>query len=205
LVGLDSPLIDTMLMLFAVHALCWWQCSLCKKFSLIFSFIAWVDFFIVIAITIWILYARWSLFFCVKFGILYTVIICPLHIGKFLASWECTKTQFLLLWIIHCNYFNIFKTCMHSFNMILLVLRSEISSGMRAKLRTVAASNNREHARNLSSRTLVIMFNRSHVSISRATKSQSLFYCLFAPHICMVLIFTHIPFVVNHTINATPP
>jgi len=28
---------------------------------------------------------------------------------------------------------------------------------------------------------------------------------LFAPHICMVLFFTHIPFVVNHTINATPP
>ena len=28
---------------------------------------------------------------------------------------------------------------------------------------------------------------------------------MFAPHICMVLFFTHIPFVVNHTINATPP
>jgi len=33
---------------------------------------------------------------------------------------------------------------------MLLVLRSEIPSGMRAKLRTVAASNNRDHARNLS-------------------------------------------------------
>ena len=32
----------------------------------------------------------------------------------------------------------------------------------------------------------------------------SLYYSLFAPHICMVLFFTHIPFVVNHTINATP-
>jgi len=30
-------------------------------------------------------------------------------------------------------------------------------------------------------------------------------YCLLAPHICTVLFFTHIPFVVNHTINATPP
>jgi len=29
--------------------------------------------------------------------------------------------------------------------------------------------------------------------------------CLFTPHICMVLFFTHIPLVVNHTINATPP
>jgi len=26
-----------------------------------------------------------------------------------------------------------------------------------------------------------------------------------APHICMVLFFTHIPFVVNHTFNATLP
>jgi len=31
------------------------------------------------------------------------------------------------------------------------------------------------------------------------------YYCLFVPYICMVLFFTHIPFVVNHTINATPP
>jgi len=49
------------------------------------------------------------------------------------------------------------------------------------KLRTVAASNNRVHM------------------------PWSLYYCLFAPHICMVLFFTHIPFVVNHTINAIPP
>ena len=49
---------------------------------------------------------------------------------------------------------------------------------------------------------------------SRAAYAQSfalwqqatiLYYCLFAPHICMVLFFTHIPFVVNLTINATPP
>jgi len=84
------------------------------------------------------------------------------------------------------------------------LLRSEISSGMCAKLRTVAASNNRDHARNLSSRTLVIMFNRSHVNIGRATKSQSLFLLLSRASYIMVLFFTHIPFVVNHTINATP-
>jgi len=50
-----------------------------------------------------------------------------------------------------------------------------------AKLRTVAASNNRVHM------------------------PWSLYYCLFVPHICMVLFFTHIPFAVNHIINATPP
>ena len=59
--------------------------------------------------------------------------------------------------------------------------------------------------RNLSSHTLVVMFNCSHVNIGRASTPRSLFYCLLAPHIFMVLFFMHIPFVVNHTINATPP
>jgi len=54
-------------------------------------------------------------------------------------------------------------------------------SGMCAKLRTVAPSNNRVHM------------------------PWSLCYCLFAPHICMVLFLTPISFVVNHTFNATPP
>ena len=62
-----------------------------------------------------------------------------------------------------------------------ILLRSEIPSSICAKVRTVAANNNRVHM------------------------PWSLYYCLFAPHICMVLFFTHIPFVVNHTINATPP
>ena len=62
-----------------------------------------------------------------------------------------------------------------------MLLRLEIPSGICAKLRTVAASNNRVHM------------------------LWSLYYCLFAPHICMVLFFTHIPFVVNHTFNATSP
>ena len=61
------------------------------------------------------------------------------------------------------------------------LLRSEIPSGICAKLRTVAVSNNRVHM------------------------PWSLYYCLFVPQICMVLFFTHIPFVVNHTINTTPP
>ena len=60
------------------------------------------------------------------------------------------------------------------------LLRSEIPSGICAKLHTVAARNNRVHM------------------------PWSLYYCLFAPRIYMVLFFTHIPFVVNHTINARP-
>ena len=60
-----------------------------------------------------------------------------------------------------------------------VVLRSEIPSDMCAKLRTVAASNNKDHAPQL--------------LLARATYTN-----------IMVLFFTHIPFVVNHTINATP-
>ena len=61
------------------------------------------------------------------------------------------------------------------------MMRWDIPSGMCAKLRTVAASNNRGHA------------------------SQSLLLLLARATYIMVLFFTHIPFVVNHTINATPP
>jgi len=53
--------------------------------------------------------------------------------------------------------------------------------------------------------TLVVTFNRSHVNIGRATTSQSLLLLLASATYIMVLFFTHILFVVNHTINATPP
>jgi len=76
---------------------------------------------------------------------------------------------------------------------------------MCAKLRIVAASNNRGHVHNLSSRTLGIMFNCSHVTIGRASMSQSLLLLLARATHIMVLFFTHIPFVVNHSINTTPP
>ena len=56
-----------------------------------------------------------------------------------------------------------------------------------------------------SPRMLVVTFNGSQVSIGRASTPRSLYYCLFTPHICMVLFFTHIPSMVNRTINATPP
>jgi len=52
---------------------------------------------------------------------------------------------------------------------------------MCAKLRTVAASNNRDHA------------------------SQSLLLLLARATYIMVLFFTHILSVVNHAINAKPP
>jgi len=42
-------------------------------------------------------------------------------------------------------------------------------------------------------------------SKNRVHMPWSPYYCLFAPHICMVLFFAHIPFVVNHTFKATPP
>jgi len=51
---------------------------------------------------------------------------------------------------------------------------------MCAKLRTVTASNNRDHA----SQSLIIACSR---------------------HAYIFLFFAHIPFVVNHTINPTPP
>ena len=56
-----------------------------------------------------------------------------------------------------------------------------------------------------SSRTLLLRSIVDIVSITRDYTPRSLYDCLLAPHICMVLFFTHIPFVVNHTINATPP
>ena len=55
-----------------------------------------------------------------------------------------------------------------------------------------------------SSRTLLLRSLVDIVSITRDYTPRSLFYCLFAPHIWMVLFFTHIPFVVNHTFNTTP-
>ena len=48
-----------------------------------------------------------------------------------------------------------------------LLLRSEIPSGMCAKVRTVAASNNRDHS------------------------TRSLYYCLFAPHTYIFVLRAH--------------
>ena len=46
------------------------------------------------------------------------------------------------------------------------------------------------------------LWQQATIEIMRRNLS---YYCLLALHICMVLFFTHIPFVVNHTINARPP
>jgi len=64
---------------------------------------------------------------------------------------------------------------------VLVVYRSEIPSVICAKLCTVATSNNGDHA------------------------PQSLLPLLARARYIMVLSFSHIPFVVNHTTNATPP
>ena len=93
---------------------------------------------------------------------------CRSWFVKYLGTWLLLLERFLSIWKLV------------SF-LALALLRSETPSGICAKLRTVATSNNRVHI------------------------PWSLYYCLFAPHIRMVLFFTHIPFVVNHTINATPP
>jgi len=45
--------------------------------------------------------------------------------------------------------------------------------------------------RNLSSRTLVATFNRSQVTIGRASTPGPLCYCLFAPHIYGVVLRAH--------------
>jgi len=83
-----------------------------------------------------------------------------------------------------CKY--LYSSGKHYFNNLyithyiqIVLLRLEIPSGMCAKLRTMAASNNRDHVRNL----LLLLAHATYI---------------------MVLFFTHILFVVNHTINATP-
>jgi len=45
--------------------------------------------------------------------------------------------------------------------------------------------------RDHSPRMLVIMFNRSQVNIGRDATPQSLYYCLFAPHIPGVFLGAH--------------
>ena len=93
-----------------------------------------------------------------------------------------------------------------------IFLRSEIPSGMCAKLRTVAASNNRDYpTRSLSSSPFASTINCSPGSqalleVTHQDHSIGITLLLLVrATYTMVLFFTHIPFVVNHTINATPP
>ena len=93
---------------------------------------------------------------------------------------------------------------------MLLVLQSEIPSGICAKLRTVATSNNRDHPirslwsspfkhNQLFTRFTSIVKGHSPRSLHR---DHSIIAC--SRHIHIFLFFAHIRFVVNHTINATP-
>jgi len=96
----------------------------------------------------------------------------------------------------------------------MVLLRLEIPSSMCAELRTVAASNNRDHpTRSLSPSPFTSTINCSPGVLVRALSEVThqdhsigitLLLLVRATYI-MVLFFTHIPFVVNHTINATPP
>ena len=94
----------------------------------------------------------------------------------------------------------------------LVMLRQEIPSGMCAKLRTVPPSNNRDHpTRSLSSSPFASTINCSpgsqallEVTHQDHSIGITLLLLVRATYI-IVLFFTHIPFVVNHTINATPP
>ena len=88
-----------------------------------------------------------------------------------------------------------------------MLLLSEIPSGMCAKLHTMAASNNRDHpSRSLSLSLLASTINCSPDSqalLEVTHQDHSVIAC--SCHIHVFLLFAHIPFMVNHTINATPP
>jgi len=87
----------------------------------------------------------------------------------------------------------------------IILLRSEIPRAYAQSLALWQQATIDFTCHDHSSRMLLLRSIVDIVSITRDYTPRSLFYCLFAPHICMVLLFTHIPFVVTHTINATPP
>ena len=99
----------------------------------------------------------------------------------------------------------------HSHSKTRLLLRSEILSGMCAKLHTVAASNNKDHpTRSLSSSPLAPTVNCSPGSqalleVTYQDHSIGITRLLLVRATYIWCFFTHIPFVVNHTSNATPP
>ena len=69
---------------------------------------------------------------------------------------------------------------------LLGLLRSKIPSVIYAKLHCGSKS--------------FTLWQQTTIEFTRRNHS----YCLIAPHICMVLFFAHIPFVVNRAFNATP-
>jgi len=87
-----------------------------------------------------------------------------------------------------------------------ILMQLEIPSGMFAKLHTEAASNNRDHATQ-SLFAYACRYVQSFTSQCRQSfhVAISLIIACSRHAYIMVLFFTHIPFVVNHTINATPP
>ena len=143
--------------------------------------------------------------------------------GSISVTHLCEKLQ------LCCSYIN---RLLLETTVLQLLLRSEIPSGMCAELRTMAASNNRDHPRSLSSSLLASTINcspgsqallevthqdhsigitlrvrycyvQSLVSPEITRHDHSFIAC--SRHIHIFLFFAHIPFVMNHAINATPP
>jgi len=84
-----------------------------------------------------------------------------------------------------------------------ILLQSESPSGMCAKLCTVAASNNKDHAQ----RSLFAYANHNVQSFTssyqqRLRHDHSIIPC--SRHIYMVLFFSHILFMVNHAFSEIP-
>jgi len=77
---------------------------------------------------------------------------------------------------------------------------------MCAKLHTVAASNNRDHLmRSLLMSPLASTINCSPGSQALLEVTHQDHSIIDSHHAYIFLFFAHIPFMVNHTINATPP
>jgi len=95
--------------------------------------------------------------------------ICGFHVLWLEAlHYKCIQHKLLTGFHFQVSNMQAMKIVRHmKFNSTLILLRSEILTGMSAKLHTVAASNNRDHP------------------------TRSLYYCLFAPHIYSVFLHAH--------------
>ena len=87
-----------------------------------------------------------------------------IHLRTSLLWYKPIERQYEQVWIVGKRWK---RSPASRFFTSLLLLRSESPSGMCAKLRTVGASNNRDH------------------------RPRSFCYCLFAPHICGVVLRAH--------------
>ena len=138
---------------------------------------------------------------------LYVAIQCHIsymkkhHANTHWTTWRHIQYKPRILFCIESNLYKILKYelyCQGKFlfthYLHVLVLRSKSPSSMCAKLRTVAASNNKDHPmRSLSLPPLVRTINCSPGSqaLSKGHSPRSLHYCLFAPHLYGVVLCAH--------------